>query len=201
MRRALDLLYRASGALAAAFLVAICAIVLLQVGANVVDRLIAWAGGTPPGLLIPSYAEFAGFFLAASSFLALAYALRAGAHIRVVLLIEHLPEGRRRAFELWCLLVAAALSGYFTFYLLRLVLESIEFGDVSPGMVPVPLWLPQSAMALGLVVLTIALVDELVAVLRGRPPSYHGTEEGLLTPDREESPGAEAERARWNRSA
>jgi hypothetical protein len=38
--------------------------------------------------------------------------------------------------------------------------------------VAVPLWLPQMAMALGLLVLTVALVDEFVAVLRGRRPSY-----------------------------
>jgi TRAP-type C4-dicarboxylate transport system permease small subunit len=180
LRQALDLLYRVSGGLAAAFLVAICAIVLVQVALNLIDKLVALIGGEPPGLLIPSYAEFAGFFLAASSFLALAYTLREGSHIRVSLLIQHIEGPRRRAIELWCLLVCALLTGYFTFYLGRLILESLEFGDVSPGMVPVPLWIPQSAMELGLVVLTVALVDEFCRVLRGRAPSYQGKGEALL---------------------
>jgi TRAP-type C4-dicarboxylate transport system permease small subunit len=34
-----------------------------------------------------------------------------------------------------------------------------------------PLWIPQSAMALGVTVLAIAFVDEFVEVLRGRDPA------------------------------
>jgi TRAP-type C4-dicarboxylate transport system permease small subunit len=39
-------------------------------------------------------------------------------------------------------------------------------------MIAIPLWIPQSAMLLGLVILSIALVDELVSLFRGRTPSY-----------------------------
>ncbi len=52
------------------------------------------------------------------------------------------------------------------------MLESLEYGDVSPGMVPVALWIPQSAMALGLVILTISLLDSFVEALRGQVPAY-----------------------------
>ena len=190
MRRALDLLYRVSGALAALFLVAICAIVLGQVGANLIDKIASLVTSRAIGLVIPSYAEFAGFFLASASFFALAYTLRAGGHIRVSLVIQHLGKKPRRGIELWCIAVAAALTTYFTVFMFLLVLESLEFGDVSPGMVPVPLWLPQSMMNLGLLVLTIALIDEFVCVLTGRAPSYEGTEDALL---RESDPAAMAE--------
>ncbi len=172
MRALLDGLYRASGAVAAFFLIAICVVVLLQVGANLIDVLIKAFGGEAIGLVIPSYAEFAGFFLAASSFLALAYTLRAGAHIRVELVVQHLGKGVRRVAELWCVAASAAVAVYFTWYSTDLVLESIEFGDLSPGIVPVPLWIPQAAMALGLAVLAIALLDELVSLLRGGEPGY-----------------------------
>ena len=110
--------------------------------------------------------------LAAASFLALAYTLRAGGHIRVSLVIQHLGPRARHAVELWCTAAGAGLAGYFAWYSVALVVDSIEFGDVSPGIVPVALWLPQSAMALGLVVLTISLVDNLVAVLMGDNSSY-----------------------------
>jgi len=176
MRRLLDGIYRASGALAATFLVAICIVVLLQVGCNAIDAVIKLAGGTPIGLVIPSYAEFAGFFLAASSFLALASSLRAGAHIRVLVVLDRMPAGLRRAMEYWSLGVATATSGYFAWFTLSLVAESLEYNDLSPGIVPVPLWIPQAAMALGLVILTIAFVDDLVAVAGGRAPSYASTE-------------------------
>jgi TRAP-type C4-dicarboxylate transport system permease small subunit len=188
LRPILDLLYRGSGALAALFLAAICGTVLLQVGANLIDKLVGWFGGVPPGLLVPSYAEFTGFFLASASFLALPYTLREGGHIRVSLLIQHLSGGPRRGIELWCLAMAAALTGYFTWFLIALVFDSFAFGDVSPGMVAVPLWIPQSGMALGLVILTIALIDELVIVLRGGRPSYQGKGESLMTEAAESDP-------------
>lgn len=172
MRALLDWLYKASGGVAALFLVAICVVVLLQVGANLIDTLIKTFGGEPIGLVIPSYAEFAGFFLAASSFLALAYTLRAGAHIRVELVLQRFGIGARRVAELWCVAMSAAVSVYFTWYTVGLVLESIQFGDLSPGIVPVPLWIPQAAMAVGLAVLAIALLDELVSLLRGGVPRY-----------------------------
>jgi hypothetical protein len=44
--------------------------------------------------------------------------------------------------------------------------------DVSQGLVPVPLWLPQSGMALGLIIMAIALLDDLLVLLAGGTPSY-----------------------------
>jgi TRAP-type C4-dicarboxylate transport system permease small subunit len=172
MRKALDTLYAASGALAAVFLVLICLIVLSQVGANIISKLSGLILGTPMGLVVPSYADFTGYFLAASSFLALAYTLRHGGHIRVELLIQGARSGVRRVVEVWCLLVGAAAAGFFAWWSINLVLESFEFNDVSGGMVPVPLWIPQSGMALGLVILFIAMLDELVRTLRHGEPSY-----------------------------
>lgn len=172
MRRLLNRLYLASGALAALFIVAIGTIVLLQVCANLVDTVANWLTGEPVGIVIPSYAEFAGFFLASSSFLALAHTLRRGDHIRVSLLITHVHGRARRAMELSCVAVALAVSAYFAWFTFDLVLESLEYGDVSPGMVPVSLWIPQLSLALGLVVLVIALLDEFVCVARGGEPGY-----------------------------
>ena len=172
MRSFLDLLYRISGALAAVFMVAIAVVVLLQVTLNLADEVVRWLTGAPIGLVIPSYAEFAGFFLAASSFMALAYALRGGAHIRVTLVIQHLRPRPRRAIELWCVFLGGCLAAYFTYYTIGLVVESAAFGDKSIGIVPVPLWIPQLPLALGLLVLTIALVDEYFAILKGADPIY-----------------------------
>ena len=139
MRRALDRLYHASGGVAAFFLAAIAAVVLMQVGANVIDALSRLLTGGPLGLLVPSYADFAGYFLAASSFLALAGTLRKETHIRVFLVVQRLgPRWRRRA-EGGASGLGAGLTGYFSWYMAALVLQSWRFGDVSPGIVPVPL--------------------------------------------------------------
>ena len=46
------------------------------------------------------------------------------------------------------------------------------FNDMAHGVVPVPLWIPQLGYSGGLVILLIAIVDELVHVLRGNEPRY-----------------------------
>lgn len=172
MRAFLDALYRASGWAAALFLVLICAVVTAQVALNAVDKVVAAFGGLPLGLTVPSYSDFTGFFLAAASFLALAPTLRAGGHIRVGLLVDRLPARPRRLVEVACLAAAGGTTLYAVRYVGGLAVESWHYGDLSSGLVPVPLWIPQAAMLAGLVVLAVAFVDDLVAVLSGRAPSY-----------------------------
>ena len=176
MRKFLDSIYLASGWTAAFFIGAICTLVVAQVCLNLIDRISGLMTGTAIGLTIPSYADFTGFFLAAASFLALAHTLRQGAHIRVTLLVSHLPGRIARVFEFWCILVAASITIYFSWYTAILVKESYEFHDLSPGMIAIPLWVPQTAMLIGLLILSIALIDEFVGIIRGHKASYQSNE-------------------------
>ncbi|MBE0582861.1 MAG: TRAP transporter small permease [Desulfofustis sp.] len=180
MRKFLDTLYLASGWLAAFCIAAIAAIVVIQVSLNLIDRASTLFRGTAVGLTIPSYADFTGFFLAAASFLALAHTFRQGEHIRVTILIGHLPKWFAWAFEFWCVAAATVVSCYFTWYTGILVGESYRFNDLSPGMIAVPLWIPQTAMLIGLIILSIALIDEFVGLLRGKRPAYLDSGVGLL---------------------
>lgn len=179
MRRFLDGLYLGCGVLAAVSIAAIAGLVMAQVVANTIDRLAALLTGRAFGLLVPSYAEFTGFLLVAASFLALPYALRAGAHIRVTLLLTTLPPALRRAADIWSIMVGLGLSAWATWWAVGLARESFTYGDLSPGLVPVPLWIPQSGMAFGLGVLAVAFADDLVCALRGRPPSFDGAESDI----------------------
>lgn len=183
MRRFLDRLYTFSGWLAAGFIAAIYLLVVVQVCLNLIDRISTIMTGTAIGLTIPSYADFTGFFLASASFLALAYTFRQGGHIRVTLLISYLPVKIGTLLEFWCIAVAAAISCYFTWYTAVLVWESYDFHDLSPGMIAVPLWIPQSGMLLGLAILSLALIDELLCFLTGGQPSYTDRGENLLSED------------------
>ncbi|MEL6196594.1 MAG: TRAP transporter small permease subunit [Pseudomonadota bacterium] len=177
MRRALDALYLWSGYAAAGFLVLIVATVLLQVGFTLVDAVALAVGARPVGLVLPSYAEFTGYFLAAASFLAAAHTLSRGAHIRVSLVIQRLGPRPRRWAEIWCACVGTLFSAYFTGWMVMLVLESLAFGDVSPGMIPVALWIPQLSIALGMAVFTIALADMAVGAITGRALDDTGASE------------------------
>ena len=160
MRTALSFLYRAAEVLGAVFLVLIGVLIVGQV----VSRLV--------GRMIPGADELAGYCMAASFFLMLGPALRRGAHIRVGVLVDRPHGATRRAFEVVCLGFASALSLYFAFYWMRMTYDSYDFGDLSQGVLPIPLWIPQAAMAAGLVVLVVALLDDLIAVLAGREASY-----------------------------
>lgn len=172
MRMFLDRLYSAAEVLAMASLCLIAGMVFAQVGGRVFDWLLGLAGHEPYGFLIPSLAEIAGFLLVAASFLALAGSLRAGEQIRVTLGVSRLSPKARRFVETGVLLLAVLLVGYLFFYSVRFVLDSYRFNEVSYGIIPVPLFIPQSAMAAGIGVFALALLDDLVTALGGGEPSY-----------------------------
>lgn len=166
LRKLLDRLYGLAGAVAALSILFICVIVSAQVGLNILARI----GGPALSFTIPSYADFAGFALATASFMALAYTLRAGGHIRVNLAVQRLPERLQWRLEIFTLALGGAMAGYASWYALGLLRESLHYGDLSPGIIAVPLWIPQLSMVAGLVLLTIAFIDTLIEVVRaGRP--------------------------------
>jgi TRAP-type C4-dicarboxylate transport system permease small subunit len=165
LRRLLDRLYTFTGILAALCLVGILTIVLLQVGANLLNFITDAALGDPIGASVPSYAEFAGFLLVGASFLSLPFALRHGAHIRVNLILQRLPAKGQRLANIWAFAIGAAMAAFSAYYCWELVFESREFGDLSTGMVAIPIWIPQAPMAIGLSVFAIAMLDGLCTSL------------------------------------
>ena len=166
MRKLLDGVYTGSGLLSAGLIAAICLLVTAQVVLNLVTKY----GPFEVNLTIPSYADFAGYMLAASSFLALAYTLTRGGHIRVTMVLNAMPVRLRLVSESLCLALGAAIAGFASYYMYLLTHESYEFGDMSSGIIAIPLYIPQSAVLAGLVILTVALVDLTLQTVRaGRP--------------------------------
>ena len=164
MRKALDTFYEACGVIAGIFLASIAGVILYQViGRNL-------------GFGIPGVDDLAALFLVASAFLALAPTLRAGGHIRVNLLLQYLPQSLRWLAELWCLSFGAALMGFLTYFTIATAWGSFLYGDRAIGQLPILLWIPQGGAALGLLALTIAFIDDIVAVLRRQKPSYADAE-------------------------
>jgi len=166
MARLLDRIYDLAGWLAAFAILVICCVVSAQIGLNIIARI----GGPGWSWTIPSYADFAGFALAAASFLALAHTLRRGGHIRVSLVTDRLPLSTRWHAELLALALSTAMSAYATLYVILLVQESIHYGDRSTGIVSIPIWIPQVPVAVGLILLTIALIHTLIESVIARAP-------------------------------
>ena len=160
MRRALNLVYDGAAVLAALCMVGLLAMVLLAIA----SRLLHFH--------VPGTDAYAGYLMAAAGFLALAHTLKRGEHIRVTLVLGALRGRARRALEVWSLAAGSALALLAAWYSARLAWQSHLFNDISTGNDATPLWLPQLSMAAGTAILALALLDELVLALLGRPGAF-----------------------------
>jgi TRAP-type C4-dicarboxylate transport system permease small subunit len=190
MRALLQKLYYGCGVLAGICLIAICGFVIYSIlpGLGLWYQGLSCTNGqgtfcirNPFSYVASSADDFAGYAMLASSFLALAYTFGKGEHIRVTLVLQRLKGRARRIGEIWCLSAATLLSGFFAWYCVKLVLDSYTFGDKSTGLIPVPLWIPQIAMAVGMVVLFIAVLEQLIVTASGGPlPHDASTDEVMM---------------------
>ncbi len=114
--------------------------------------------------------------LAGATFLAMAHTLRAGGHIRVNLVTARLPIRMQIIMEGIVLLIASTLVGYITWFMWALVFESVHYGDVSNGIIPIALWIPQSIAAFGIGLLLVAIIHTFVELVQSGKPV-------LSTPD------------------
>ena len=153
MRSLLDKLYLSSGILSGICMISICVIILVRV----IGRLL--------GIEIPSSDDFAGFLLAASSFFGLAYTFRHGGHIRVNLFTSRLSISMHRYADSMVLILGSLLITYLFWHLTYMVYESYLFEELSSGYIAVPLWLVQLPLAIGMLILTIAFIDQTIATV------------------------------------
>jgi len=160
MRKTLNLLYDAAGYLAAFFVFAIFAV---MIGQTLMREVGMRTGGTD---------DIVAWFCAASAFLAMAHTFRWGDFVRVTLLLDNLQPRARHVFEACSLTIAAAFIGYLAYSTCRFVYESWQFNDMANGLIAIPMWIPQMSFLVGALLLFVAVVDELVLVLRGRRPIY-----------------------------
>ena len=165
MRRFLDRLYDGAGVAAAVAMAAICVIMLAQ------------AAGRSLGMSIPGADDIVAWLCAACAFLALGHTFRHGDLVRVGVFLDRLSEGKRWYAEL----VALGVTTIFTLYMLwavtRFVYDSYAFHEVAQGLIKAPIWIPQLSLVLGIAIFFIAVLDELVTVLRHEKPSYQRSEE------------------------
>jgi TRAP-type C4-dicarboxylate transport system permease small subunit len=160
VRTFLDRLYLYSGYLAGMFLLVIFFLMM------------ALALGRQVGINVSSGDDFASWCMCAMAFLGLAHTFRSGEMIRVGLVLERLKGRNRWIAEVAALGVATVFILYFTRQAIQLTYDSWRFNDMSQGVVTVPLWFPQLGFCVGLLILAIAMVDEMVHVLRGNLPRY-----------------------------
>jgi TRAP-type C4-dicarboxylate transport system permease small subunit len=164
LRRFLDRLYAASGALAALCLASIAVVMLLQSGMREL------------GLLLRGADDIVAWLCAASAFLALGHTFRRGELVRIGLVIDRLPPRVRRPVNLAALAIALAFVGYMVYAVLRFVYESWKFNEVAQGLIQIPIWIPQMSFVLGALILFVAVLDEFVVLAGGGTPAYEAAE-------------------------
>jgi len=165
LRRFLDRLYAASGALAAACLASIFALMLAQ------------SFGREAGVLIRGADDIVSWLCAASAFLALGHTFRKGELVRVGLWLDMLGARARWIAELFALGFTALFALYMAWAVVKFVFESWKFNEMAQGLIQIPIWMPQMSFVVGVLIFLVAVLDELVAVARHSKPAYQIAEE------------------------
>lgn len=176
MRRFLDRLYEAGLMAACAAMVVIALLVAVQIAGRILDRLALGLGFEGWGINVPGLPQIGGFLFVAAATLALPVTLRSGGHVRVTLMSGLLRGLPGRIVAALVLLAALALALFAAWQSGVQALDSWQFNARSFGMLRAPLWIPQAVMTLGLALLVLAVLDELVTVLRGEPAAYQRAE-------------------------
>jgi len=149
----LRILYRLSGYAAAFFLILVATFILTGIASRIF------------GFYIRGLAEYSGYSMAASSFLALAYTFGEKGHIRITLFLEKSKENVKKILELWCLFVATFISCFLSYYFIKMLIVSIKFGERSEGADEILIWIPQLSVAIGSTIFFICVIHNLILLI------------------------------------
>jgi TRAP-type C4-dicarboxylate transport system permease small subunit len=153
MRRLLNHVYNASLVLAALFVIGIF---VLMIGESAFRKL---------GSYITGANELVGWFCAAAGFLALPATFKRGDMVRVGFVVDRLPAEVRKPVLVGCLLVALVFVSFMVHSVAGYLWSGWRSDETTQGMIEIAVWVPQSSFLLGVVLLWVAIVDELVTTL------------------------------------
>ncbi|WP_319496952.1 TRAP transporter small permease [uncultured Cohaesibacter sp.] len=122
---------------------------------------------------IPVAWEYSGYLMGAAFMLGSSITMRAGGHVRVTALIGMLPPKVRHAVECFTTAIGMLFSGFLSYALLMAAYRSFLDGNVSFASYT-PLWIPQTAIAVGALFLTLALIERLIRCFLGLELEIHG---------------------------
>jgi len=109
--------------------------------------------------------EVSGYLMGAAMFLGAARAMKAGAHVRITLLLGLLPDRAAHWLDVaaTCMGLLIAVTMFRAFA--ALTFNAWHRGVLSATVNEIPLFIPQSAFALGMLVLSLQLACRLIALL------------------------------------
>lgn len=139
---------RGAGVVAAFTVLAMCLLVTFDVFIRAAFNLpIAW---------VP---EVVGYLMVGLVFFSLADTMLADGHIRVDLLVNRMPTRLRDIAELFTLCLSTVIAGLFTWHGVSTALRSYDYGLKDAfGVLGVPLYVPQMALPVGSIILTLVVI-------------------------------------------
>lgn len=106
--------------------------------------------------------ELSGYFLVGITFLALAYALQQGSHVKVTLLVDYLPRSLHKWWALILDSVALLFIAILMWKSIDLVRSSLETGTRAGTYLGTPMWIPQLIVPIGLGMFVLEELRQLV---------------------------------------
>lgn len=151
MTRVVNGLVRLGEAAGAISIAVIAAIVLYDVIVRALGYPTLWA------------LEFTAYVMVGASVLAAGEVLHKGGHFEVRLFVDLLPPRVQRVLDLAVALASTAFVIAVTFGVFQLLVQTHQLGFRSPTLYRVPLIIPQSVLALGFVLLSLAYLGKVIA--------------------------------------
>ena len=150
-------IYKFSGYIAAFFLILVAVFILIGIASRIF------------GFYIRGLAEYSGYCMASSSFLALSFTFVEGGHIRITLFLEKISGLKRKYLETWCLIIASFFSGYLAFYFIKMLIISYKFQERSEGADEILVWIPQTGVAIGSSIFFICIFHKFILTILNKP--------------------------------
>src|ERR1041385_3465978 len=164
---AIEKLARLDGWIGAACLITLTLLMLAEITVRALSNFISWVPAD-----IPVAWEYSSYLMAACFTFGAAMTLRAGGHIRVTLVLGRLAPPARRLFEVAASLAATCFVGFLSVAMARFAWSAFGRGQTSITS-DTMLWIPESVVAFGMVLLALQFLSRFIQALLGLPLEDH----------------------------
>jgi len=116
--------------------------------------------------------EYTAYILVLLTFFPLAYTMRKKGHVRIEIVINHLPVKVRRWLIITYAFISIIVVGVMIYYGLELSLKSLKHDIKAVTVMQTPLLIPQMFVVIGLIIFFLQLILYLVSRFRRLKEEY-----------------------------
>ncbi len=102
--------------------------------------------------------EYSAYGLAILVFFGAGYTLRNDGHIRITLVVNHVPVTIARLLKRLAPTISCFFMGYLIYYLYRMIAGTYRYETTSGTLTETPVWIPQTIMFIGAIAFFLQLI-------------------------------------------